>query len=1379
MIPVQLDSAQIKRNRCRKLGWLLGLLGVVSSFVFLASTPSTAQTDASSASGVTPNVTSGLSIQSSQATVPSTIHVGLLASASGGALTARAGLLSTGLFDSSHVTIISVNANGGFTATPQLSQLKPFDVLLVWTEKPFIDPGATGDTLAAYIDQGGAIVLATYSFSARSENDWWIGGRLLSPGYSPFLTSNRLASTSGKLDFSTATVSHPVFDGLSKTDELVYFQNSNFSDPPLNGDAVLIASDTSGKRVIAHNRTRDIVGMSIFPGSSTLSPGNPLVSRIFANALIYASNGGFALTNRRFVDATPITLIGLARNPVVASVTIQVGNQTVPANLNRTTSEFSLNAVPLVPGANKLIARGFDESAELVASDTLTIILDQTIPSIVVGPLVINTTDSTATVTIEADEPSTVKVARSQSPTVIDTTQTTDSVDAQRIHQVVLRGLLPDATYYIKVKLIDRAGNPSGFLPGNAVSVHTRRGNDTVPPKPIQFPAVSALTRTLAIITATTDEIARGYIQFVADDSTGQTTEIADVNNQFFFQHRIQVSGLTGGTTYFYRVRFVDANDNNHVTGFFAFTTPLTDDVTPPTFTNGPAVLLATARRTVIVYETDEPANTTVIVNEIGSTAVTEISDATLTLDHRTVLTRLESGKTYEYRVKSSDVLGNTSESKRKTFKTNDPDKLAPVITEGPIVGYNGGAVIAIEVTTDEPATARLDVAPENDLSNITTAFGGINVTKHLLTLTNLSLSKRYRYVVTLTDPSGNSISFPSTGLSAKEINSLSEDGTLFKVLQAPGLTGRFTTNQAPDSQAPTVLAGPTIVARSSNTLTVSWQTDELSNTGVEYGSSGLNQKVANSELVTNHTMTLTNLAQGTTYSYRINSRDIIGNGPTQGPLPALVASATTAGQPDISPPVISGVAVSGITNNRAIVTWNTDEPSNSFVDFGLTSSDLGQNLGVTNLTTAHTVTLTNLGPGRTYFYRVRSTDGNSNAPGLEFVRSFTTNGAQDNSAPVISNSVVQPGYRTVLFSWLTDEPSNSFVKLINGINDTLTTASKSLVKDHRLAITDTTFLPKGNAQYKAVLGSTDPSRNTRSLTTSTFNTIAAPDVTPPAVPATPVATPANNAVILSWTPNAVADGVASYTLYRISGSDTVQIQSGIVGHTFRDESVVNNSNHAYFLSASDGAIPVPNTSGKSTASVSVTPSSAIAPGLPALLAPPSNGEAPIKPTLVLQNASLGTASGATTYSFAVYADSSLTHLVTSASRIPEGSASNPTHWQVFDVSLADSVVLQDGVRYWWRARASNDAAEGAWTSAISFVANKSQPTAVLTPQAPTGNLPTVFSLSQNLPNPFNPATRIRYALPHSGIVTLTIYNILGQKVQRLLTNRNRRVISK
>jgi len=46
---------------------------------------------------------------------------------------------------------------------------------------------------------------------------------------------------------------------------------------------------------------------------------------------------------------------------------------------------------------------------------------------------------------------------------------------------------------------------------------------------------------------------------------------------------------------------------------------------------------------------------------------------------------------------------------------------------------------------------------------------------------------------------------------------------------------------------------------------------------------------------------------------------------------------------------------------------------------------------------------------------------------------------------------------------------------------------------------------------------------------------------------------------------------------------------------------------------------------------------------------------------------------------------------------------------------------------------------------------------------------PEEYKLFQNYPNPFNPSTNIEYSLPQSGLVQLTIYNVLGKKISTLV----------
>jgi hypothetical protein len=54
----------------------------------------------------------------------------------------------------------------------------------------------------------------------------------------------------------------------------------------------------------------------------------------------------------------------------------------------------------------------------------------------------------------------------------------------------------------------------------------------------------------------------------------------------------------------------------------------------------------------------------------------------------------------------------------------------------------------------------------------------------------------------------------------------------------------------------------------------------------------------------------------------------------------------------------------------------------------------------------------------------------------------------------------------------------------------------------------------------------------------------------------------------------------------------------------------------------------------------------------------------------------------------------------------------------------------------------------------------------------PNSLIPRAYHLYQNYPNPFNPQTTFHYDLPKDGFVSLTIYNMMGKEIKRLINGK-------
>ena len=297
--------------------------------------------------------------------------------------------------------------------------------------------------------------------------------------------------------------------------------------------------------------------------------------------------------------------------------------------------------------------------------------------------------------------------------------------------------------------------------------------------------------------------------------------------------------------------------------------------------------------------------------------------------------------------------------------------------------------------------------------------------------------------------------------------------------------------------------------------VTISWSTDVLADTQVAYGTTTALGQLSplQAAMTASHGVVLTGLNSGTKYYFVAQSKG--ANGSTGF---STVFNFTTTGVPS-SGPSITAVAVGSIANTSAVVTWTTDQPSSSLVNYGLTPT-YGTSTPVNpSLVTSHSVTLTNLTPGTTYNLQVVSTNSNGVTTPSGNV-SFLTTGVVP-PAPVISNiTKTNITSSSVVISWTTDQLASSLVNygLTTGYGSA-STLDPTLVTAHSVTLTGLT----PNTAYNFDVVSTNAGAMTNISPNQTF-------VTPATTAAAPVVSfvafwgITSSGVTISWSTNVAAN---------------------------------------------------------------------------------------------------------------------------------------------------------------------------------------------------------------------------------------------------------------
>lgn len=282
----------------------------------------------------------------------------------------------------------------------------------------------------------------------------------------------------------------------------------------------------------------------------------------------------------------------------------------------------------------------------------------------------------------------------------------------------------------------------------------------------------------------------------------------------------------------------------------------------------------------------------------------------------------------------------------------------------------------------------------------------------------------------------------------------------------------------------------------------------------------------------------------------------------------------TTGGAPpggggtDTTPPSLSSISANP-SPAGAVVSWATNEPADSQVEYG-TSGSYGQSTALsTALVTNHSASLSGLSAATLYHYRVRSRDAAQNlAMSADFT--FTTPAASDTTPPTIS-SVSASGITGsgATITWATNEAADSQVEYgtttAYGQSSALDSAK---VTSHSVNLTGLTV----STLYHYRVKSRDAEGNLATSGDAAFSTAAAPDTTPPTVSITAPSAGATVSGTITLSAN-TSDNVGVVGVqFQVDAANTGAEDTSAPYSVSLDTRTLSNGSHTVSAAARDAA---------------------------------------------------------------------------------------------------------------------------------------------------------------------------------------------------------------